>query len=245
MKRIRYILIILFLIIGIKNVYALDKNENVSKYEFDNTKKIYDYALILSSKEANKLKIEVDKYINNYNIDMAIITVKYYNQDTLDSYLSEFYKKNKFGLGNNKSAIFVVISLKNNIEDVYIKTFGDASELYSDNEIKNILKNMNNKENYSDKLDEFIKYSNNYLVNNDKTDNKKNILLNINWVFIFITSLIVSIVILSILLVLNKDSKEKKSNISFVKANTLQITTRIDKFITTNTKKKAINDRRK
>ena len=231
MRHIKYILLVLFLIIGVRNVYAFDK-----------TDKIYDYALILSSKEESKIKEKVDKFIDNYNIDMVIITVKHYTQDDLNSYLSEFYTQNEFGIGDNKSAIIAVISLKDEKEEVEVRTFGGATSLYSDSEIRNILNNMSKKEKYYDKLNEFIKYSDSYLVS-DYAKNE-NILSSINFIFIITTSLIVSSVISLISFLLHKIPKYKDIDVSFVKESTLEKNTKVDKFITTNTKKKAINDRR-
>lgn len=232
MKKIRYLIILVLLFVGIKNVYA-----------FDNTIKVYDYALILSNEEEINLKKEVDKYISTNNIDMVIITVRHYNQNNLEDYINEFYTKNELGIGSDKSAIVIAISFKDDIEDIDIKTFGIASDLYSSSEIKDILNNINNKDKYYDKLSTFIEYSNKYVGEFDSVYQDKNILLSINWILIVIVSLIIPTIILLIALLKHKNIIEKRNNNYYVKENSVVITTKADKFLTTNTKKKRLNEK--
>ena len=125
MKKLKYLIIILLLFIGIRNIYAFDKTE-----------KIYDYAQILTEKEENKLKIGIDKYINKHNLDMVIVTVKHHSHDNLQNYMNEFYVKNDFGIESNIDGIIIVIDLKDKKENIGMKTFGIANSLY--NEEKNL-----------------------------------------------------------------------------------------------------------
>jgi len=139
MKKLKFLFIIMLLFVGIQSILA-----------FDNTIKVYDYAQILSEKEEINLKKQVNNYINNYNMDMVLITVKYYTQSTTDEYINAFYNKNNFGKGISKDGVIVAIDLKEN--NISIKTFGKAFNYYSDGEIKNILNQMENNEEYYDKL---------------------------------------------------------------------------------------------
>ena len=149
MKHLKKLFLILLLIIGVSSVKA----ERV----FDTTIKIYDYAQILNDKEEKDLKKSVDKYIKKYNIDMVLVTIKHYNQNTLEEYMELFYNTNKFGIGDNKDGIMFTIDLKN--DDIGIKTFGITNDLYSENELNKILTKVNKKDNTKDKLSTFIKYS--------------------------------------------------------------------------------------
>lgn len=225
MKHLKKIVLILLLIIGVSSVKA----ERV----FDTTIKIYDYAQILNDKEEKDLKKSVDKYIKKYNIDMVLVTVKHYNQDTLEEYMELFYNTNKFGSGDNKDGIMFTMDLKN--DDIGIKTFGITNDLYSENELNKILNKVNKKDNTKDKLSTFIKYSNKYIDEYDSDTFDDEVLISIDWIGITIISFILSTLVVFIGLLKSKNKSSKKRNDNCVKS--LIITTKEDSFVTTNTKK--------
>lgn len=234
MKKLKYLIIIMMIFLGIKNIYALNN--------FDNTKKIYDYAQILTDKEESKLKHKVNDYINKYNIDMVVITVKYYDQTTTDEYIKAFYNKNNFGKGSFKDGIIIAIDLKAN--NTSIKTFGTASNYYSEIEINNIIKNVDTKENYYKKLETFINYSNQYVKQSD--DNyiqsvNNNFLSLVSWYAILIPSLIVPTVVICIGIFKNKTVRKQTTANYYINTDSIIINISEDKFVTTNTKKVIIN----
>ncbi|MBR6690732.1 MAG: TPM domain-containing protein [Bacilli bacterium] len=231
MKKLKYLFIAMLLFIGIKNVHA-----------FDNTIKVYDYAQILTEKEETKLKEKINNYIDEYNTDMVIVTVKYYNQTILDEYVNLFYNKNKFGIGYSKDGIIIVIDLKN--DKIDIKTYGKATNYYSESEIKNILTTLETKTNYYDKLNVFIDYSNKYIKESSnffKEDN--NIYMFINWPSILIPSIIIPTVIIVIGLLKNKSVKKQDTANYYIKKDSIVINKKEDKFVTTNTKKERIRNK--
>ncbi len=222
MKKFKFIIITIILFIGMKNVYAKDS--------------IYDYASVLTLEEEKALEEEVDKFTNKYNVDMALILVKYYTPNTIDEYMNEFHEK----YFKEDSMILIVIDFKNNIENISIKTFKDAISLYSDKELNDMIKQINKKDGYYDKLDTFIKYSNEYATEEDEL--KSNILLSLNWLLIILVSFIIPSIIVLILFILHKETLKTNTN-SYIKKDSVVITTKIDKYITTNTKKKRLNDK--
>ncbi len=228
MKHLKKLFLILLLIIGVSSVKA----ERV----FDTTIKIYDYAQILNDKEEKDLKKSVDKYIKKYNIDMVLVTVKHYNQNTLEEYMELFYNTNKFGIGDNKDGIMFTMDLKN--DDIGIKTFGITNDLYSENELNKILTKVNKKDNTKDKLSTFIKYSNKYIDEYDSDTFDDEVLISINWIGITIISFILSTLVVFIGLLKSKNKSSKKRSDNCVKS--LIITVKEDSFITTNTKKRRI-----
>jgi len=229
MKHLKKLIIILLLIIGVSSVKA--------QRTFDTTIKIYDYAQVLNEKEERDLKNSVDKYIEKYNIDMVLVTVKHYNQNTLEEYMELFYNKNNFGIGDNKDGIMFTIDLKNN--NIAIKTFGITNDLYSQSELNKILNKVNKKDNNKEKISTFIKYSNKYIneYDNDSFDNE--FLISIDWIGITIISAILSTVIIFIGILKSKTKIISKRNNDCVKS--LIITIKEDSFITTNTKKRRMN----
>ena len=228
MKHLKKLFLILLLIIGVSSVKA----ERV----FDTTIKIYDYAQILNDKEEKDLKKCVDKYIKKYNIDMVLVTVKHYNQNTLEEYMELFYNTNKFGIGDNKDGIMFTIDLKN--DDIGIKTFGITNDLYSENELNKILTKVNKKDNTKDKLSTFIKYSNKYIDEYDSDTFDDDVLISVDWIGITIISFILSTLVVFIGLLKSKNKSSNKRSDNCVKS--LIITVKEDSFITTNTKKRRI-----
>lgn len=233
MKNIKYLIIVLFLFIGLGNVSA-----------FDNSVKVYDYAQLLTEKKEQELRTEVNNYINRYNIDMVIVTVKYYEQLNLTDYMNLFYAQNGFGKGINKDGIIAVIDLKENNNKFEIKRYGRANSLYSEEEIKNIINKVNNEDKYYNKLFTFINYSNKYI---NETNTSYNIdngsTTYINWLLIIIPSFIISTIITIIIFFKNKKILNNKFNNYYVIENNIVINKKEDKFITTNTKKIRIKKR--
>lgn len=226
MNYLKKILLILLLIIGVSSVKA----ERI----FDTTIKIYDYAQILNEKEEADIKKNVDKYIEKYNIDMVLVTVKHYNQENLEEYMGLFYNINKFGIGDNKSGIMFTMDLKK--QDIGIKTFGLANDLYSKIELNKIINKVEKKDNNKDKLSTFIKYSNKYINEYESETLDDSILIKIDWIGISIISLILSTLIIFIGLLKSKNKVKNKKSYNYIKS--LIITTKEDSFITTNTKKR-------
>lgn len=230
MKKLKYLILVLLLFIGIKSVKA-----------FDNTIKVYDYAQVLTEKEESKLKKDVDKFISKYNIDMAIVTVKYYNQETLNEYMNLFYIKNDFGIGTNKDGIIAVLDFKNNQNVVGIETFGNVNNYYSELEIKSIINDIQKEKNNYNKLEIFVDGAFNYVDKFEDNYSDNNILLLLNWVQVITLSILISTIIVIIGIFKNKNVRKEESARYYIKENSVVITKRNEKYITTNTKKERIN----
>lgn len=231
MKKLKCLFILIILFIGIKGVNA-----------FDNSLKVYDYAQVLTEKEENNLKTKINKYMNKYNIDMVIVTVKYYTQSTLDEYMNLFYNKNDFGIGNNKDGIILVLDLKNSYDNIGIQTFGRTVNFYSQNELENISNEINKEKGYYQKLNKFIDGSNEYIDNFDNIYiGDHNILASVNWLEIIILSSIIPTIIIIIGLLKSKNVKKECNDNYYIKKDSVVINKKSDKFITTNTKKERLN----
>lgn len=227
MKKTNYLFIVLLLFIGIKNIYAFDK-----------TDKIYDYAQVLTEKEENKLKTQIDKYINKNKLDMVVVTVKHYTHNNIENYMNEFYVKNDFGIESNIDGIIIAIDLKAKENNIGIKTFGLANDIYTLDKIKNIINEMNKENNYYDKLNKFIKYSNEYLKSNDDNDSTiYDVLTSINWLAITIISFVIPFILIVILLFKNKKLKKEENLNYYLKKDSIVINIKKEEFMTTNTKK--------
>lgn len=230
MKNLKYLILVLLLFIGIKSVNA-----------FDNTIKVYDYAQVLTEKEESKLKKDVDKFIGKYNFDMAIVTVKYYSQETLDEYMNLFYIKNNFGIGINKDGIIAVLDLKNDNNIVGIETFGNVKNYYSESEIKSIINDIQKEKNNYNKLEIFVDGVFNYVDKFEDNYSDTNILLLLNWFQVLTLSILIPTMIVIIGIFKNKNVRKEESARYYINENSVVITKRNEKYITTNTKKERMN----
>ena len=226
MKSLKYLALILVLFTISKQVYA---------HTFDNTIKVYDYAQVLTEKEQSKIKEQVKEYIEKSNIDMAVVFVKYYSYDNLDKYVNEFYTKNNFGIGDDKSGIIMALDVRNN--KVSINTYGEAKDLYSEEEVKNMVASISKTNKNYKKTENFIKYSNEYLNTDIKISTSEKVLRKINFIIVIIPSLLISTLV-ALMLFLKTRKKEENIDISnlYIDKNSVVINEEEDKFIDTRTK---------
>ena len=205
MKKIKLIFITIFIFIGIKSVNA-----------FDNTLKIYDYAQILTPAEEQSLKIEIDQFIKNYNMDMVLVSVKYHQKSTTKAYTEDFYDYNGFGIGSTYDGIIFVIDFKFGYRDIYISTTGEAIRLYDDYRINNMLDNISSVSNkdYINWYESFVRDAKYYAslgvpssnsgthidFNGDLVYNDSYLIKNLPWFMIIIISLVIPSIIIVILI---------------------------------------------
>ncbi len=235
MKKNKLLFIILLIFIGIKSVNALDTTE-----------KVYDYAQVLTPTQEEKLKQSVTNYINTYDIDMVLVTVRHHTKSDTKSYAEYFYDYNDFGFRDTKDGIIFVIDFTFGDTDLYISPIGSSINIYNNNRIKNIISNITSKKNksYYEMFNIFIKQANNY-AKDGKSDVNYNIKTNsnnaftykevISWVVIIIISIIIPSMIVYFLIRKNKLIKKNKCSIYYLKGNNVKINSKTDKFLTTHT----------
>lgn len=242
MRKLKILFIISLIFIGIKSVDA-----------FDNTLKVYDYAQVLTEKEESKLKSSIDSYINEYNMDMVLVTVKYHTKNTTKEYAEDFYDYNNFGIGNTKDGILFVIDFTFGYTDIYILTTGEAIRIYDDNRIDKMLDNIANKKDkgYYHMFESFTSDASNYANlgvpssnSNTKIDSNGDLvyLETIHWPLIIIFSLLTPTIIVLIFVFKNRMVKKSTTAAYYLKDGSVVINVKRDNFITTNTTSVRIND---
>ena len=237
MKKRILILVLFTLILNVTRVNA-----------FDTSLKIYDYAQVLSSEEEKNLKESVDNYIENYNMDMVLVTVKHHEKSTTKAYSEDFYDYNGFGLNSTNDGVLFVIDFTFGYRDIYMLTTGEAIRMYDDYRIEKILDSVANvsKKDYYYWFETFIKSTTYYASLGIPSSNQNTYIdengdyivgrthdKSINWLIISIVSLIVPSIIVGILISKHKMIK-KAINANYYVKN-VNITTRSDKFLTTHT----------
>lgn len=139
--------------------------------------RLVDDAGLLSNSERNKLLEQLDKTSEEYNCDVAIVTVNSLEGKTATKYADDFYDYNGYGMGSGDDGILFLISMGE--RDWAITTYGyaitvftDAEQEYITDQIMPDLSNGNYKEAFSD----FAFYSEDLLqqAESDETDNSEN-----------------------------------------------------------------------
>lgn len=242
MKKFRLLLILLLIFIGINSVKA-----------FDTTTKVYDYAMVLTTKEKQKLKEKIDKYIEEYNMDMVLVTVKYHEKDSTQAYAEDFYDYNGFGLNSTYDGIIFVIDFKFGYTDIYISTTGQAIKMYDDYRINSMLDNIADSKDkgYYSMFNTFISDASNYASNGVPSSNSNTVIneygdlvyiQSMPWVTIIIISLIVPSITILIFVFKNRMVRKSMNAKYYLKEGSVVINSRNDRFVTTHTSSVRIND---
>ena len=239
MRKLRLLLLLLIVsFIGILNVKAVDTSE-----------KVYDFANVLTTEEKELLKEKIDKYIETYNMDMAVVTVRYHNYSSTMAYADAFYDTNGFGIGSKKDGLVCVIDFSTGHDDFWISTTGEAIRMYDDARIDRILDAMDDVY-YRDKTDyynmfvSFIEKSS-YYASLGIPKSNENVRIDdycmpyeikpFPWFKISIASLITSTIIVLVLIFRNKMVHKAKNADEYIDKGSINITNRVDQFVTTNT----------
>lgn len=235
MKRIKYVLILFLLFIGINNIEA-----------FDTSLKVYDYAQVLTQQEEENLRKDINLFIANHNMDMAIVTVKYHEKSNTMNYADDFYDYNGFGIGSSYDGLIIVLDFTFGYRDVWISTSGKAINVYTDSRIDSMLDSIGTKIDvgYYETFDIFIEkansfarlgipsYNNNYYYEEE----------SINFNFIIILSLIIPSIVIIIFVLKNKMVKKATHACIYLVNNSVVINKRSDQFLTTHTSSYRISD---
>lgn len=139
MKRIVSIFLVLVLVVNINSVFSYTSNSSAKEntLKVDTTKKIYDYADLFSEDEEENLFLQANEYIENYSMDLAIVTINENNKTSSRAYADDFYDYNNFGIGTGHDGILLLIDMDNRI--AWISTTGKAISVYTDKRIDTIL----------------------------------------------------------------------------------------------------------
>lgn len=105
----------------------------------DSSEKIYDFGQLLSESEEQKLFNKVVNFIDETNFDCVIVTIGDHPKTSSKDYAHDFYDYNNFG----DSGVLFLIDMKYN--GIYMVTKGNAVNLFPDDRMNPILKNVYSK----------------------------------------------------------------------------------------------------
>lgn len=242
MRKVKYFILILFIgLIGILNAKAINISE-----------KIYDFANVLTPNEEALLKEKIDKFIEDYNMDMAIVTVKYHDYDSTKEYADTFYDVNGFGLNDNKDGVVFVIDFSTKLYNqlgFWISASGRGMIVYSNSRIEKLLDYIDdafnaNNTNYYNMCDVFVTKATSFAYIGTPKENKNVKITKTGmlyeekpfpWMGICILSIIIPSIVVIILIMRNKMVRKAKNADLYIEKDTVEITNRSDRFVTTAT----------
>lgn len=276
MKKIFKFIIVLITLLNTINVYAstntYDRNElenygvnkNVqdinSKLSYimntkkvDASEKIYDFSDILTEEEEQLLKAKIDKFIEDNNMDMVIVTdnFAYTNDIKNQEYADDFYDYNDFGLNIEYYSGVLLLRNTYSLDPYYHMSTSGSAQLYlNDYRVNRILDDIYDdihNGNYYEGFSKWITYTDNYIkegypstASNYYLDNTGNMhrvkpKYHAPWGIAFIIGLAVSLTIVLIMVAKNKMVKKARKASEYLDNNSINITKREDTFLRSHT----------
>lgn len=235
-----------------------DNLENVLATPYvDASLKIYDYANIISPQIEESLKTKIDSFIKETGFDMVILTDsrEYYSTTENETYATDFYDYNDFGI-DNKKYDGVILYRNANPNDPYynLYTFGDA-QLYFPYEIcEKVLDELYpylSNHHYQIGFETFItamkrEYNNgipsgydDYYVDSDGYMHKK---YSVPFGIIFLISVIITSITIGVMIKKNKMVKVATRASEYLDSSSVQYTEKSDRFIHSHTSSYTVSE---
>lgn len=204
---------------------------------------VVDDAKLLSQDEINELKVNIENFRENYNMDVVIVTSNDLQGKTPRDYADDYYDYNGYGLGDNKSGLLLLIDMDD--RKIWISTSGDAIEYFTDNRIDYIVNDISkylSNEEYFDACNIFLTdiqyYIDNGVPEDQYTYSEEEHTLKVLLIALGISAVVAG---LTCIIVVNSYKNSKSvSSINYVDNNSIVFTKRRDTFVNTFTTKTKI-----
>lgn len=188
------------------------------------SEKIYDFADLFTDSEEEELYNDAINYINNYDLDMAIVTINENNKLNAQEYAQDFYDYNDF----SSNGILFLIDM--DTREIYMTTTGSAINMYNDYRINQILDDAYyyvSGGDYYGTADNFIESVNHFasigLPNNDGNSGCNKVKFVDIFLECFIFSLIGTVIVMVILVMKNKMVRKATSSREYLIKDTMKI----------------------
>jgi len=237
---------------NVKNINSKLTNIMNTK-KVDASEKIYDFSDILTDEEEQQLKTKIDKFIEDNNMDMVIVTDSFsYSSDRQNEvYADDFYDYNDFGLNIEYYSGVLLLRNTYSLDPYYhMSTSGNAQLYFSDSRINYILDNIYDdihSGNYYEGFSKWITYTDNYVkqglpstASNYYLDNNGNMhrvkpKYHAPLGIAFIAGLVVALTIVLIMVAKNKMVKKAYKAAEYLDQDSINITKREDTFLRSHT----------
>lgn len=98
--------------------------------------RVVDNADLLTESQESTLLTRLDDISNQYNVDVAVVTVDSLDGRSPMTYADDYFDNNGYGMGANRDGILLLISME--YRDWYITTHGLCIDAFSDSTIESI-----------------------------------------------------------------------------------------------------------
>lgn len=205
----------------------------------DATEKVYDFADLFTDTEEQQLYTEIRKYIDNHNMDLAVVTINN-NNKTPEEYSDDFYDYNDF---DQKGGVLFLIDMYN--REIYMSTTGSAIKMYNDYRVNQALdmvyKYMSDKRYYNG-VQEYISIISNYAYDGipNNSDHKKSNTLSRDIFMSIAIGLLITIIVVNILIHKNKMVRKATTAKEYLDIDSVNIENIGEIIISSNTVRKRI-----
>ena len=194
---------------------------------------VVDDAKLLSQDEINELKVNIENFRENYNMDVVIVTSNDLQGKTPRDYADDYYDYNGYGLGDNKSGLLLLIDMDD--RKIWISTSGDAIEYFTDNRIDSIVNDISK---YLSNEEYFDACIDNGVPEGQYTYSEEEHTLKVLLIALGVSAVVAG---LTCIIVVNSYKNSKSvSSINYVDNNSIVFTKRRDTFVNTFTTKTKI-----
>lgn len=125
---------------------------------------VVDLANLLSQEQITSLEQKINNIINEYQMDVVILTTYLNNGKEVQDFADDYFDENNYGIGTDKDGLLLVLSFQYN--DWYISTSGKAIDMFTDWGIDYLGKvmrpNFSGKEYYNG-FNEFLDYTDKFI----------------------------------------------------------------------------------
>ena len=92
--------------------------------------KIYDFANLYTENQEELLYSKITNYINDYDFDLAVVTIDSNEKVSTKAYAQDFYDYNDFGIGSSYDGVLFLIDMDK--REFYMVTNGASINMYTD-----------------------------------------------------------------------------------------------------------------
>ena len=215
-----------------------NKNNILTTPAIDATEKVYDFADLFTDEEEQQLYTKITNYINEYNLDLAVVTIDE-NNKTPREYADDFYDYNDF---NQQGGILFLIDMDN--RKIYMSTTGQAIKMYNDYRINTVLDEVYtymSDEEYYEGTSNYIDKISDYAKKGVPTSNNEEKSLTSSIFMSLLIGLIGTAIIMAILIFKNKMVRKATTAREYLNKNSIKIQNMGEILISSNTTKHEID----
>ena len=96
----------------------------------DASVKVYDFANLYTENQEELLYSKITNYIDNYDLDLAVVTINRNEKISTEAYAQDFYDYNDFGIGSSYDGVLFLIDMDK--REFYMVTNGAGITMYTD-----------------------------------------------------------------------------------------------------------------